>query len=148
MGEARTASEMVRYANRSRTGANVPNGSTPCVTHHFPAGSLHAPYDLLSLLAVGNVTIKAPRWKAEGVVALRVATNSAPLRYPIWPSRAYCIDRGMFFGNLVLRRAAKARRAAGTASSTVPARRAARTRNSHSPDRTIIISSPIFNIPA
>ncbi len=50
---------MVRYANRSRTGASVPKGSTPCVTHHFPAGSLHAPYDLLSLLAVGKVTIKA-----------------------------------------------------------------------------------------
>ncbi|MEI8375907.1 MAG: hypothetical protein WCJ35_24045, partial [Planctomycetota bacterium] len=28
--------------------------------HHFPAGSLHAPYGLPSLLAVGKVTIKAP----------------------------------------------------------------------------------------
>ena len=50
---------MVRYANRSKTGATLPEGSTPCVTHHFPAGSLHAPYDLLSLPAVGKVMIKA-----------------------------------------------------------------------------------------
>ena len=39
--------EMVRYANRSRTAIHVPNGLTPCVTHHFRAGSLHAPYDTL-----------------------------------------------------------------------------------------------------
>ena len=44
VSEARITSEMVRYANRSRIEANVPKGSTPCVTHHFPAGSLHAPY--------------------------------------------------------------------------------------------------------
>ena len=50
---------MVRYANRSKTGVSVPKGSTPCVTHHFPAGSLHAPYGPLSLLAVGKVMIKA-----------------------------------------------------------------------------------------
>ncbi len=50
---------MVRYANRSRTGVSVPKGSTPCVTHHFPAGSLHAPYDLLSPLVIGKVMIKA-----------------------------------------------------------------------------------------
>ena len=49
---------MVRYANRSRIAIRVPNSSTPCATHHFP-GSLHAPYDLLPLLAVGKVMIKA-----------------------------------------------------------------------------------------
>ena len=35
---------MVRCANRSRTARRFPKGSTPCVTHHFPGGSLHAPY--------------------------------------------------------------------------------------------------------
>ena len=38
---------------------SFPKGSTPCVTHHFPAGSLHAPYGRRSLLAVGRVMIKA-----------------------------------------------------------------------------------------
>ena len=50
---------MVRYANRSKTRVSVLKSSTPCVTHHFPAGSLYAPYDLLSMLSVGKVMIKA-----------------------------------------------------------------------------------------
>ena len=39
---------MVRYANRSRTAKRVFGGLTPCATHHFPGGSLHAPYVLAS----------------------------------------------------------------------------------------------------
>ncbi len=33
--------EMVCYANRSRTMIRVPNGSTPCATHHFPWFASH-----------------------------------------------------------------------------------------------------------
>ena len=57
---------MVRYANRSRMAIRVPDGSTPrpwvhgARTHHFP-GSLHAPYDVLPLLAVGKAMINAQR---------------------------------------------------------------------------------------
>ena len=50
---------MVRYANRSKISVSVLKGSTPCATHHFPGGSLHAPYDPLPLLAVGKLMIKA-----------------------------------------------------------------------------------------
>ena len=46
VGGARKLRSMVRCANRSRTATNVSKGSTPCVTHHFPSGSLHAPYSL------------------------------------------------------------------------------------------------------
>ena len=35
---------MVRCANRLKTGCRVHEGLTPCVTHHFRRGSLHAPY--------------------------------------------------------------------------------------------------------
>src|SRR5208282_1360403 len=34
---------MVRCANQSRSACRVVKGSTPCVTHHFAGGSLHAP---------------------------------------------------------------------------------------------------------
>ena len=52
---------MVRYANRSRTAIRVPKDSTPCVQPTISPGSLHAPYGLLPLLAVGKVMIKAGR---------------------------------------------------------------------------------------
>ncbi len=43
VGEARIPL-LVRCANRPKTVESVSKGSTPCVTHRLPAGSLHAPY--------------------------------------------------------------------------------------------------------
>ena len=39
---------MVRYANRSKPPRTVTMVETPCVTHHFPCGSLHAPYEFMN----------------------------------------------------------------------------------------------------
>jgi hypothetical protein len=50
---------VVRYANRSKISKSDLKGSTPCATHRFPGGSLHAPYDPSPLLPVGKLTIKA-----------------------------------------------------------------------------------------
>ena len=63
---------MVRLHDRLKTVVSVPKGSTPCATHHFPAGSLHAPYDLLSLLALRQFTIKAGKRKAATTRQRRV----------------------------------------------------------------------------
>ncbi|MEI8371721.1 MAG: hypothetical protein WCJ35_02685 [Planctomycetota bacterium] len=68
---------MVRYANGSGTAVSAFSVSTSCATHHFPAGSLHAPYGLPSLPAVGKVMTKAALEQAaevdgegEGVAAM------------------------------------------------------------------------------
>ena len=39
---------MVRHANQPRTAIRIVSGSTPCATHHFLQGSLHAPYELVA----------------------------------------------------------------------------------------------------
>ena len=77
---------MVRCANRSRTAIGVFKGSTPCVTHHFPSGSLHAPYRLDD---VGWVKHGTPRW-----CVARTGPNSVsrfpefdPVRNPPFPQR-------------------------------------------------------------
>ena len=54
---------MVRCANRSATVTSVLKGLTPCVTHHFPSGSLHAPY---------VSTSRSPMFLLQGCLALRV----------------------------------------------------------------------------
>ena len=46
VGGARKPLRMLRCANRPKTGCRVHEGLTPCVTHHFHSGSLHAPYSL------------------------------------------------------------------------------------------------------
>ena len=83
---------MVRYANRSKTGVSVPKGSTPCVTHHFPAGSLHAPYDLLSPLVIGKVMIKARPGQDIGPLFSKSA-RPLPTGWGLVPS-AQCLLAG------------------------------------------------------
>ena len=67
---------MVRCANRSGTTVNALGGSTCCETHHFPGGSLHAPYELLSPLAVGKVMIKATKWRGSSSEAGRTISSA------------------------------------------------------------------------
>ena len=74
--------KMVRCANRSGTTVTVFIGSTCCATHHFPGSSLHAPYELPPPLAVGKVTIKAPRHYLAGACGWPGTVLLSQLRYP------------------------------------------------------------------
>ena len=67
---------MVRYANRSGTTVSALDGSTCCETHHFPGGSLHAPYELLSPLTVCKVMIKAAAGTKSPVLDIKNAGAS------------------------------------------------------------------------
>ena len=81
---------MVRCANRFRTGRRVFKGLAPCGTHHFPAGSLHAPYAFPfhrqrnpHLPGVGRQILKdvvfRPREVAEPVGHDQLVTDRPPV---------------------------------------------------------------------
>ena len=72
----------MRYANQSKISVRVLKGSTPCATHHFPGGSLHAPYDPALLLRGGDRLVRSNvdyyiRQQYESALTLAIAQNDS-----------------------------------------------------------------------